>query len=120
MMIPGKLKSLNQLKSGIARYGDTKAWEARIKRAHVSFDDGSVRLPVITRARLEMSRLIPGRMCLLDQTNLEGGVKGFEDAIKRLGYIFDDNHKWIDRPQVTQVVSPDRQYWAMAIITILS
>lgn len=119
LMIPGKLKSLNQLKSGLARYGDTKAWENRIKKARNDFDDGSVKLPIMSRARLEMSRLVPTRSSFLDQTNLEGSVKGFEDALKRLGYIFNDNHKWIDRPQVNQFLAPDRQYWATAIVTVL-
>lgn len=119
LMIPGKLRSLNQLRTGISRYGDTKAWEQRLKRARIAVDDESVLMPVVSRARLEMTRLSPSQRCFLDQTNLEGGVKGFEDALKRLGYIFDDNHKWIDRPQVQQMVSPDRQYWALAKITIL-
>ena len=120
MMIPGKIKSLNQLKNGLARYGDTKGWENRIKKARIALDDESVCLPVMDRARLEITRLIPSRGCLLDQTNAEGGIKGLEDALKRLGYIFDDNHKWLDRPQVQQRVSDDRQYWALIQITILS
>jgi hypothetical protein len=119
LLLPGKLKSLNTLKNGLARYGDTKTWEARIRAAKLVKDDESVRLPLTSRARLEISRLHPNKSCILDFVNLEGGTKGLEDALKRCGYIVDDNYKWLDRVPSKQLQSFDKQYWAVAVVTVL-
>lgn len=43
-----------------------------------------------------------------DETNLEGGFKFAEDALKAEGLIVDDHPKWIDRPPILQRVGPER------------
>lgn len=119
MMLPGKLRSPNKLKSGLARHGDTKAWEARVQNARVVQTDSSVLLPVLGRAKLSVTRLVPTKACYLDRTNLAFCIKGLEDALVRLGYLYDDNVKWLDGPYVEQDLSPDREYWASVVIDVL-
>lgn len=120
MMLPGKLKSPNKLKTGLARHGDTKAWEARIRSAQIVQTDDSVRVPVDGKVQLFVERLVPNKSCFLDQTNAAFSIKGLEDALVRLDYMVDDNHQWADVMPVKQVLSPDKLYWASVRIVLLS
>lgn len=119
MMLPGKLRSPNKIKTGLARHGDTKAWEARILKAQTVQTDQTVKLPATRRARLDIERLVPNRACFLDQRNLDFSAKGLEDALVRLGYLVDDNHEWLDVKPMTQSISPDKLYWASVVIEVL-
>jgi hypothetical protein len=119
MMLPRKLVSLNKLKNGLARHGDTKGWSQTLEKAHVVFDDGSFSRPHKYRVKLHVTRLSPREQFFLDQTNLAGGVKGLEDALVRAKYLVDDRQKWLDGPHVNQAVSADRRYWTWVRIQLL-
>lgn len=117
--IPKKLRTLNALKGWRARYGDTKSWEQAIKDCRTLTDAVGAAsiagmMPLLAvRMRLEILRLAPTKRELLDTTNAAGSVKGLEDALKRLGYIVNDDLDWLDGPYVSQAIAPDRQFWAI-------
>lgn len=116
--IPRRLRSLNSLKTGIARYGDTKAWENHFLKAELKEDDGSFQIGQTARHKLEIQRLSPNRRYFLDSTNLHGAAKGLEDALVRLGYLVDDSEMWEDGPHVSQALSPDKRYWTIIKLSI--
>lgn len=117
--LPRRLRSLNKLKTGIARYSDTQSWERLLEKARQSCDqnDLSIGPGEDCRMRLEIQRLSPSRAYYLDTVNLMGGCKGLEDALVRLGYLVDDNVDWEDGPHVSQELSEDKRYWTIVRIT---
>lgn len=61
------------------------------------------------RRRVTVTRLVPSaRNFIRDEENLHFCVKPLNDALKRLGLIFDDSRNWIDQPMPTQAVAPDK------------
>lgn len=111
--LPRKLRSPNQIKSGLARYGDTKGWEREFNDAKLILNDASMGPHMGERLRLEVVRLSPTKRFFLDRTNLAFCVKGLEDALVRLQFLVDDNEEWEDGPYVTQAESPDGKYWTI-------
>ncbi len=118
--LPRKLRSPNQIKTGLARYGDTKGWEAQFVAALVVGTDDSIGMGKQQRLKLEVVRRVPRKDFFLDRTNLAFSVKGLEDALVRLGYLVDDNEDWLDGPYVTQDVSDDKKYWTIVKISELT
>lgn len=120
--VPKKLKSGNKLKSGIARHGDTQSWEKHFLKAQANcVTEGTRQLePMSTpvRMRLEVIRFAPRRDFFLDPTNLAIGVKGLEDALVRLGYLFDDAEEWIDGPHCANAVSEDKKYRTLVRLSV--
>jgi hypothetical protein len=122
--IPKKVRSLNKLKTGIARHGDTVAWEAALRKvgrpATTSDAERLVFADIVWpdgKRRLEIERQAPTERYFLDQTNFAGGCKGLEDALVRLGYLVDDSLKWLDGPHLKQTVAPDRKFWTIIRVT---
>lgn len=116
MLLPKKLVSPNRLKTGLARHGDTKAWEAMLRKVHLVADDGTLTFPTRKKMRLDVWRLAPSKKYFLDRTNAAFSVKGLEDALVRLGYLRDDSLKYLDGPYVEQDTSGDRKYWTLVKI----
>lgn len=111
--LPRKLRSLNKIRTGLSRYGDTKGWERQFLAAETKSTDLSLGPDSNQRLKLEILRLAPRKDFFLDKVNLYGGAKGLEDALVRLRYLVDDNEAWEDGPYVTQDVSPDGKYWTI-------
>lgn len=111
--LPRKIRSLNVLKNGLARYSDTKSFETQIVKAEIISSDASLGPCSKQRLRLEIIRLAPNRNFYLDKTNLYGGCKGLEDALVRLEYLVDDCEEWEDGPYATQGISQDGKYWTI-------
>lgn len=116
LLLPRKLVSPNRIKTGLARHGDTKAWETMLLKAHMVTDDQSLRFPARSKMRLEVWRLAPSKKYFLDRTNCAFSIKGLEDALVRLQYLRDDSLKYLDGPYVEQDVSADRKYWTIVRI----
>lgn len=49
------------------------------------------------------------RQFIRDDENLHFAVKPLNDALKRLGLLYDDSRTWLEQPPVEQQVSPDGQ-----------
>lgn len=112
LVIPKKLRSGNVLKSGIARHGDTKAWEKHILKLVTSDVPANSLKPMSSpqKMRLEIIREAPFAHHFLDLTNLHIGSKGLEDALVRLGYLYDDSQDWVDGPHCSNAVSSVKTY----------
>lgn len=112
LVIPKKLKSGNVLKSGIARHGDTKSWEAHILKLVPRDVPEDALKPMSSpqRMRLDIVREAPFPHHFLDPTNIHIGSKGLEDALVRLGYLYDDAQEWVDGPYCSNAVSPGKTY----------
>lgn len=119
--LPCRLRSLNSLKTGIARHSDTVRWEKYLANAQCISNDGSVHPKNghgRKKLRLEVQRLTPSRRYILDQTNLQGGAKGLEDALMRLGLLVDDGPQWLEGPIATQALSTDGYYWTIIKLSV--
>lgn len=118
-ILPRKLRSPNKLRGGLARYGDTKAWERIFEEAAIKETDNTLGPCSKQRLRLEVVRLAPYERFFLDRTNLAFSVKGLEDALVRLEFLVDDNEKWEDGPYVSQAVSGDGKYWTVVRLMVI-
>lgn len=49
------------------------------------------------------------RQFIRDDENLHFAVKPLNDALKRLGLLYDDSRTWLEQPPVEQQLSPDGQ-----------
>lgn len=60
------------------------------------------------RRRVTVLRYVKNRRQFVkDDDNLAFSVKPLNDALKRLGLIYDDHRKWMEQPLPEQLVSPD-------------
>lgn len=48
------------------------------------------------------------RQFIQDDDNLQFSAKPVNDALKRLGLVYEDKRKWMEQPPVLQEVSPDK------------
>lgn len=114
--LPERVKSLNVIKTGLARHRDTQMWEQLLTRAILASDDGTAPAhPATVRMRLDIQRVVPQKRFMLDVLNL-AGAKGLEDAVKRLGYIHDDCMDWCDL-HMSQRVATDKCYWTIVKVS---
>lgn len=60
------------------------------------------------RRRVTVTRYVKSKRAFIrDEENLHFCVKPLNDALKRLGLIFDDSRNWIEQPMPEQRVAPD-------------
>lgn len=60
------------------------------------------------RRRVTVIRLVKSRRQFIrDDENLHFAVKPLNDALKRLGLLYDDSRTWLEQPPVEQQLSPD-------------
>lgn len=141
IVIPVKLDSPNWLRNPhwSARNKETKMWQAAIhysagcglttwtlklgekstldKRGHYRF----VELRKKERRRVTVIRQVASRREFMqDDDNLKFALKPVNDALKRLGLLFQDSRKWLEQPPVDQQVSPDGRPYTIIRIERLS
>lgn len=118
MRFPRRLRSLNNVRSDLSRFGDKKAWEGLFETMVTLEDDHSLRPGLKCRMRVEVQRLCPTKRYFLDRTNLHGGgIKQLEDCLTQLGWLVDDCETWEDGPYLSQALSEDAKYWTDIKIT---
>lgn len=62
------------------------------------------------RRRVFVTRVVPSnRNFIRDEENLRFSTKPVNDALKRLGLIYDDSRRWLDQPLPAELVAPDRR-----------
>lgn len=63
------------------------------------------------KRRVTVTRVCPsGRNFIRDDDNLKFACKPLNDALKRLGLIYQDSRKWLEQPTPGQEVSPDGKW----------
>lgn len=69
------------------------------------------------RRRVTVTRLVPSaRHFIRDEENLRFCTKPVNDALKRLGYLYDDSRRWMEQPLPGEEISPDgRDYTVIRI-----
>lgn len=118
LLIPRKLKSPNETlwKHWRLKLRETRGWEADLQLAIGAFQ----RVARAERRKVAVTRLVPSRGAFIrDEDNLRFAVKPLNDALKRLGLIWDDSQGWLEQPLPVQSVSGDGHYWtAITIQTV--
>lgn len=97
LTLPDRLRSLNEIKSGMQRHRDMSAWH-RLLWAEVI--RAGVRLPHLApdeRMRISITRLYGGSEREFDYDNLVGGCKGLVDSLTHLRLIRSDSPRWLER-----------------------
>lgn len=112
-----ELRSPNRWRTWRAEYDESQQWEAAFKGGTRGCP-ATVLFPwPMGRRLVTIARLVPGRRNLLkDRDNRHFLGKPLVDAIKRLGWIKDDNERWLDQLPPTQDVSEDGRYWTVLTI----
>lgn len=99
---------------------DTKDWEMLLMCACVKRDRRFMfhRDPLVGfRRRVTVTRMVPGkRNYIRDDDNLRFAVKPLNDALKRLGLIYDDSRRYLEQTLPTQEVSTDGKYYTRILI----
>ena len=99
---------------------DTKDWEALVMCECVRQDRRFQfkRDPVVPfRRRVTIERLVPSkRNFIRDDDNLRFATKPLNDALKRLGLIYDDSRAWLEQTLPAQEVSTDGKYYTRILI----
>ena len=122
LRVPRGLKSPNVGRGAkwYGRHKETKAWEIDIWAAVMTRAGARSVLDVLTldgrlnhasarkeRRRVVVTRVVPSaRNFLKDSENILFSLKPVNDALKRLGLIYDDSMKWLEQPMPTQEVGP--------------
>ena len=58
--------------------------------------------------RVTVTRLVPSsRNFIRDEENLRFSTKPVNDALKRLGFLYDDSRRWLEQPLPREEVAPD-------------
>lgn len=79
---------------------------------------GTKRVAPPQRYTVRIRRLVPRRACFIrDDDNLMFAAKGLRDALKALGFIYDDARAWLEQPPIEQRVSADGRWWTEIEIT---
>ena len=99
---------------------DTRDWEALIACACVRLDRRFVfnRKPLVPfRRRVSVTRIVPSkRNFIKDDDNLRFATKPLNDALKRLGLIYEDSRHWLEQTLPIQEVSPNGGYFTRIVI----
>ncbi len=128
LKVPVKLESPNWLRNPhwSARGLETKRWQAAIhwtaggrlqdwslivdkkavldKRGLFKF----VEVRKKERRRVAVLRLVAnGLQFIKDDDNLKFAMKPVNDALKRIGLLYQDNRVWLEQPPIDQAISPD-------------
>jgi hypothetical protein len=102
---------------------DTKDWESMLMCACVLKDRRVMfnRKPLVPfRRRVTVTRIVPGkRNFIKDDDNLRFAVKPLNDALKRLGLIYEDSRHWLEQTLPTQEVSCDGKYYTRILIELV-
>jgi hypothetical protein len=118
--IPRELKSPNKWQGRHWRYKhrETQQWEWEIAAVALTTNggylqfqrDGGMLRPYEVR-RVTVTRIVPSkRNFIKDDDNLRFSTKPLNDALKRLGLIYDDSRKWLQQPIPEQIVSPEGEW----------
>lgn len=128
IVIPVKLESPNRLRHAhrSTRNRETKIWQAALSviggynvKAWSVVDgvewrtDGRGHKQPFELRRKERRRVTvirqvaTRRQFIRDDENLHYTLKPVNDALKRLGLLYDDSRTWLEQPPVEQQVSPD-------------
>lgn len=131
LVVPRRLESPNRLRGfhWRRRHQDTKQWEYLVLAAAqrrealkpwslISFElrkderglfqSHEVRRQERRRVVVEVE--VKSRAHLIqDDDNLRFSVKPVNDALKRLGLIYDDSRDWLDQPMPVQRLAADKQ-----------
>lgn len=141
LIVPRRLGSPNILRwshwSAHAR--ETKLWEAEIQIAcfqvrgwqewlltsiEMQRDERGLYQPVETRRRerrrVTVIRQTRTRAVITDDDNLRYATKPLNDALKRLGLVYDDSRDWMEQPTPVQEQAPDRKWRTIIRIERLS
>lgn len=130
LIIPRKLQSPNKTRGyhWRTRHRETKVWEALVRIAGLQADVASWSLILSTetrqgptgrwyiveerkheRRRVTIVRQVPNSCHFIaDDDNLRFAAKPINDALKRLGLVYDDRRTWMEQPMPIQEVSPDK------------
>src|SRR5256885_4720208 len=69
---------------------------------------------------VRITRLVPSMQHFIrDEDNLMFAAKQLVDALKRCGFVYDDDRRWCERPLPTQALSADGTHWTMVEVTPL-
>jgi hypothetical protein len=138
LVIPKKLESPNATRGyhWRRRHRDTLRWEALVCLVGVhtpTFSQWNLitgarsrlwrgRVQVLTvrrreRRRVTIIRQVASRRHFIrDDDNLQFSAKPLNDALKRLGLVYDDTRTWMVQPLPTQQVSPNGVAWTIVRI----
>lgn len=114
--IPRELKSPNKWQGRHWRYKhrETTDWERELQIAWLSVPkkvQQKVREDHDCIMRVRVERHCPSaRNFIRDDDNLRFSTKPLNDALKRVGFIVDDNRKWLVQGLPEQRVSVDAQW----------
>lgn len=130
--LPDRMESPNEWQGAnrMVKHRITKRWEARMRRL---IADAAGRTSISEFAwpveALGLARCVKRRMAVAierhapsarnfcrDDDNIHFLSKPINDALKRMGLIFEDSTRWIDRARPVQRVSADGRWWA--VITV--
>lgn len=117
-----RLDSPNRWQGRHWRYKDnlTRTWERAMARALVARGPQLEDRSVIVRRRMKVTvaRLVPSaRNFIRDDDNLRFAVKPLNDALKRLGLIYQDARAWLEQSMPEQRVSEDGYDWTIVTVT---
>jgi len=127
IVVPKRLESPNVTRGyhWRRRHRETMAWQGLIHghaprmrplwsvetNPRLAYDDRgrpylkTDRIP--ERRRVTITRLVPSRRNFIrDDDNLRFAAKPVNDALKRLGFLYDDTRTWLEQPAPVQTVDP--------------
>lgn len=108
-----KIKSLNPMLD--------MHWSVRMKYKNACYDAltlaGMFEVPkTFERRTVDFERIIPSGGRFMDEyENLPSGFKYILDGIVKMGWLHDDNPKWLEKGEITQRKAEKGEVWGVKI-----